>query len=262
MTLTSAEFVEWVLKNAARVRQYKKGGDGTNGDCDCIGLLVGAWRLAGQDWRWAHGSNYAARFLTYNLLIGQSLRAGDLVYKARPPGNTKYALPDRYKKGPDLNDYYHVGVVLCSDPLDIIHCTSVPGGIQHDKTRGAWKYSGQFNQIRDDPMSIYQATLVARSGSTVNLRSGPGLGYNLIARLKIGTTVEVQAAAGDGWSYIKSGKRYGYVQNDFLQAVGQEPAADPAPQGSIRTILDQLDTAQKSIDAAVKYLQSIFPGTE
>ena len=36
-----------------------------------------------------------------------------------PPGQAGYALPERYKKGPDQRDYYHVGVVTAVEPLEI-----------------------------------------------------------------------------------------------------------------------------------------------
>lgn len=40
------------------------------------------------------------------------LFVGEIVYKARKPGDSSYNLPDRYKAdGGDLLDYYHVGMV-------------------------------------------------------------------------------------------------------------------------------------------------------
>lgn len=55
-------FLEGVRQNAARVKKYLTGGDGSGGgQCDCIGLIIGAVRLAGGKWTGTHGSNYAAR---------------------------------------------------------------------------------------------------------------------------------------------------------------------------------------------------------
>ena len=108
--MNDAQFVEWVEKNAARVTGYKLGHDGSDGLCDCIGLIIGAWRMAGNKWPWTHGSNYTARYLTKNLGKDQPLNLGDLVFKGKQPGDSGYHLPDQYKKGTDLTDYYHVGV--------------------------------------------------------------------------------------------------------------------------------------------------------
>ena len=108
--MDNAQFVEWVEKNAARVHEYKLGCDGSNGKCDCIGLIIGAWRMAGNQWPWTHGSNYTARYLITGLGKNQPLRLGDLVFKGKQPGDSGYALPVKYKDSGDLTDYYHVGV--------------------------------------------------------------------------------------------------------------------------------------------------------
>ena len=47
---------------------------------------------------------------------------GEIVYKAREPGEDKYALPARYENSGDLRDYYHVGVVTSVSPLEITKC--------------------------------------------------------------------------------------------------------------------------------------------
>lgn len=70
---------------------------------------------------------------------------GNLVFKAREPGEDKYDLPSSYKNHPDQRDYYHVGVVTSIDPLVISHCTGVPGGIKKDNKLGAWHYTGKLD---------------------------------------------------------------------------------------------------------------------
>ena len=59
--MTNEQFLEGIQKNIARVREYKLGMDGSGGQCDCIGLIIGAVRLMGGEWKGTHGSNYAAR---------------------------------------------------------------------------------------------------------------------------------------------------------------------------------------------------------
>ena len=75
---------------------YRLGGDGSDGTCDCIGLVIGAIRRAGGAWTGTHGSNYAARYEMRELLPvtdAGELCLGDVVYKARTPGQAGYALP-------------------------------------------------------------------------------------------------------------------------------------------------------------------------
>ena len=61
--ITQKQFEQGTQENIARVTHYESGGDGSDdGGCDCIGLIIGAVRLAGGSWPWTHGSNYAARY--------------------------------------------------------------------------------------------------------------------------------------------------------------------------------------------------------
>lgn len=127
---------------------YRLGGDGSDGTCDCIGLVIGAIRQAGGAWMGTHGSNYAARYEMRELLPvtdAGELCLGDVVYKARTPGQAGYALPERYKNDPDQRDYYHVGVVTATSPLEITHCTGP--GIVRDTKLGKWVYRGRLKKV-------------------------------------------------------------------------------------------------------------------
>lgn len=217
------EFIGWVEQNASRVHEYKSGGDGTGGKCDCIGLVIGALRLSGMKWPWTHGSNYAARYRTRNLAADRPLNAGDLVYKARAPGEAKYNLPKTYMNGPDRNDYYHVGVVTSTNPLRIMHCTSVKGGMKVDTTRGTWKYSGQMNLLdaeEEKKVSTLQAIVHAENGKPVKLRAKADQNCNLYTEVKVGTAVEVIGASGE-WVHVRYGGREGYMMEKYL-TVAQE----------------------------------------
>ncbi len=135
---------------------YRSGGSGTDGTCDCIGLIIGAIRRAGGSWNALHGSNYAARFETDSLRSfsdAGELRVGDLVYKAREPGESGYDLPAKYTKGwsaytGDLRDYYHVGVVTSVRPLRILHMTTP--AITVDTKIGKWRFHGWCRKIEDE----------------------------------------------------------------------------------------------------------------
>jgi len=117
-------------------------------------MIIGAIRRSGGSWPGLHGSNYAARFEMDSLLPFSrraDLQVGELVYKARKPGQSGYSLPTRYQTGRsyctgDLLDYYHVGVVLSVSPLRIQHMTTP--SMKTDTRIGNWKYHGWCKRIR------------------------------------------------------------------------------------------------------------------
>ena len=97
------QLIERLLAMVAVIKSlnpaYKQPGDGSNGTCDCIGLIIGAMSRMGIKWPGIHGSNYAARYQTVDLAKIQgagSLELGDMVFKACEKGTKKWKLPDRY----------------------------------------------------------------------------------------------------------------------------------------------------------------------
>lgn len=262
--MTPSEFVAWITRNAARVREYRNGGSGTDGTCDCIGLIIGAWRMSGNKWPWTHGSNYTARYLVRGLAAGQPLRLGDLVFKAWEPGQQRYKLPSTYRGHHDKRDYYHVGVVTRADPLEITHCTSVPGGIKRDTARGQWTYSGQFNKLEiatEDTMS-YQATVYAENGQPVKLRAEPSANCSSYTNIKVGTPAEVIGENGD-WAYIVAGTRQGYMQRKYLRTedtAPQDPSHDTPAEGQQATqgglLYQTVQQARAQLEAAQQGLQA------
>ena len=160
--ISKDKFLKNVQEIAASKPSYELGHDGSDGTCDCIGLIIGAIRRAGGSWTGIHGSNYAARHEMRQLLPvtdAGELCLGDVVYKARTPGQAGYALPERYKNDPDQRDYYHVGVVTAVEPLEITHCTGP--GIVRDTKLGKWTYRGRLEKVDYDGTSQEVGTMVA-----------------------------------------------------------------------------------------------------
>lgn len=186
---------------------YRLGGDGSDGTCDCIGLVIGAIRQAGGAWMGTHGSNYAARYEMRELLPvtdAGELCLGDVVYKARTPGQAGYALPERYKNDPDQRDYYHVGVVTATSPLEITHCTGP--GIVRDTKLGKWTYRGRLEKVDYDGTEVVEtmaqeAKVTAASGSTVKMRSKPSTSDGLYWEVPVGAEVQVAEITG-GWAKV------------------------------------------------------------
>ena len=229
--MTQSNFLNAVNQNVERIKKYELGHDGSDGKCDCIGQIIGAVRLSGLKWPWTHGSNYAARHRTNNLhYVSKASEQvlGDLVFKARNPGEEKYDLPSNYKDHPDKRDYYHVGVVTSVNPLTITHCTSVEGGIKRDNTLGAWHYTGTLNLIEegDEPVVVdYKAVVTADNGKPVNLRSNPSTNASVQESVRVGTEVDVLDEYDDTWAKIKTDRNVGYMMRKFLRK-DTHPAMD------------------------------------
>lgn len=233
-----SKFMDGCAKNAARIKGYKLGCNGSNGLSDCIGFPIGALELVGQKWNGTHGSNYAARYRTKNLhKISKmsDLKLGQLVYKAYAPGASKYDADAvaKYKSSSDKNDYYHVGVVTSVNPLTISHCSG--GGMHYDKSfnNTKWAYAGDCslvdygNQNDQAPSSDHDVVPVVTTGkmvvdvpddTSVNVRNKASTSSNVLTRLPEGSIVEVTSISGD-WSHVnytyqKTGT--GYVMSKFL----------------------------------------------
>ena len=232
-------FLRNVDEIAGEEPSYQLGHDGSDGKCDCIGLIIGAIRRAGGTWEGIHGSNYSARTeMEYLLPVTDQydLNVGEAVYKAAMPGQTNYNLPERYKGDPDQRDYYHVGVVHSVNPLRIVHCTS-PGGITIDTKLGRWTHRGWMRKVSregdETPMTNTEtATVVAQSGSTVRLRNTPSTTERLYWDVPIGTVVPVSGHQ-DGWSRVAYGGRVGWMQDKYLLTAG---AAPEQPQEAGETV--------------------------
>jgi len=224
-------YVEGVNSIYIEQPQYKLGHDGSDGYCDCIGMCKGAIRREGETPVGLSGTNYAARNTIKNLKKIKSvddLCFGDVVLKGRQPGSSGYDLPDRYKGGTDLTDYYHIGTVTSTNPLEITHMTAPTA--KKDTKLGNWNYYGQLPQVgyepepspeptpepEPEPVPVVEtAVVVATKGNTVNMRRSPSITAPLVDRIKIGETVTV-LVHGEDWCQIKWQWKTGWMMTQFL----------------------------------------------
>lgn len=199
---------------------YKLGHDGSDGTCDCIGLIIGAIRRAGGKWTGTHGSNWAARNAMDTLHAVTEpvdLQVGQAVFKAAEPGQSGYNLPDRYNGDADTRDYYHVGVVRSVSPLEIVHCTGP--GIVYDNKLGKWNYAGWLRMVsrgneEEEATGMQTAVVIAESGSTVNLRKTPH--GALEDRVPVGSTAQLLDTM-DGWARIATNGKTGWMDLKYLR---------------------------------------------
>ena len=218
--VTMKSFLRGVDAIAEEKPTYRLGHDGSDGTCDCIGLIIGAIRRAGGEWNGTHGSNWAARNAMDTLhAVGAAgdLQVGQVVFKAAEPWQSGYNLPDRYKDGADTRDYYHVGVVRSVSPLEIVHCTG-PGSM-HDNKLGKWNYAGWLRMVsrwkdEGEADKMQTAVVIAESGSTVNLRKTPH--GALEDRVQVGSTAQVLDTM-DGWARIVTNGKTGWMDLKFLR---------------------------------------------
>jgi len=240
-----------IRENVNRITHYESGGDGSGGGCDCIGLIIGAVRLAGGTWNGTHGSNYAARneINGLHLITKGEYSLGEIVFKARAPGDTGYDLPERYKTSGDLRDYYHVGVVTCVNPFCVTHCTGVPGGIKEDNQPGQWKYGGQLKMVEYQPVEpLYEAVVTAVSGRTVHLRAKPNTQSTILKSVPVGSKVEVLEEVNADWAKIRYLYYDGYMMRKFLEV--REPS----------DLVTEIHEAIAALDKAKKILMDLIGG--
>lgn len=219
---------------------YKNGASSLT-ECDCIGMDKYSFRKNGVKFS-TSGTNYSARNQVNNLRVLHSasdLSVGDIVFKAREPGESGYDLPAKYQPGGaqyngDLRDYYHIGTVESVSPLRIIHMTSPTA--KTDTKIGKWGFVAEWKKefISDSPSPAPEpspepepqpepepepaqmtAVVFAPTGTTVNMRSSPKVTAPLIERVPIGETVDV-LKKGDEWSRVKWKWYKGYMKSRFL----------------------------------------------
>lgn len=223
--------VEEIRKSNPKRREP---GDGSDGYCDCIGLVIGAIRRCGLKWTGIHGSNWAARNEGVNFRAisnANQLELGDVVLKGRAPGSAKYALPARYKKGGaayngDLTDYYHAGVVTSVNPLKITHMSSK---MTIDTKLGSWNYAmrakalveaGAYADTQPAPAPATepkkeenQVGSAVVNATKVALRSSPSTSASVLVRVDKGQRVQV---LGESWTKVTYQGKTGYMMTKFL----------------------------------------------
>ena len=216
MTRIPAQELVSVFRSMLGWPYASPGSNGPNG-IDCSGAFVYAYRQFGQSIY--HGSNRIIRRFCRDVFPIRSvsqLSVGMAIFKSRKdlsrmkaeykPGGRYYdpALPD---------DYYHIGLVVSVNPLQIINAT--PPAVRVDTDLSRWQYAGWLNAV-DDQENKSTATVTAQSGGTVNLRSAPSLDAVVRVRVPLGSTVEVLEQTNEEWAQVRYRAVTGYMMRAFL----------------------------------------------
>ena len=207
---------------------YVSPGTNDSRGIDCSGLFVKAYRDQGASIY--HGSNTIYRKYCSEkgkLTSVSQLRPGMAVFKWN--ANT----PEKFDDG--LGDFQHIGLVTSVNPLRIVHASSAAGCVTTDTKLGKWAYWGWLKDVAktdslpptpdeptegdEEPMAEF-ATVIADSGSTVNMRTKAKSTAALVERVPLGARVEILGTCGS-WTKVKFGSRTGYMMSQFLTA--EEP---------------------------------------
>lgn len=234
MTLLE-KFIQKIMVIKALQPKYRQPGDGSDGTCDCVGLIIGAMRRAGIKWSGIHGSNWFARKEISGLkrIEAQSeLKVGDIVFEVYEPGENGYALPARYKKGGqyyngDVRDYMHIGVVTSVTPFGITHMWKP--SVKTDTSIGKyWRYKGWLKKLGSEPVEPLEpltpktgckARVTAKSGRYVKMRKEPSTKCRVYEEIPIGAIVTIEEP-GDDWARISYGQYHNwYMMAQFLEII-------------------------------------------
>ena len=237
MPTTIEKFVDR-CEDIVRAKPVYTLGASNKSKCDCIGMPKYSLRMNGVTFS-TTGTNDTFRTKVVNIRTISSssvLKKGDVVFKARKPGENGYNLPEKYKQGGsgyngDLTDYTHIGVVKSTNPLRIIHMTSPTAKTDTSIGSGIsrWRYAANLKPqyVSDsssepspssDPKPVQQtATVIAPSGLWVKMRASPTTSCRLYDEVPVGAMVKVISQYGD-WIQIDYGKRKGwYMMSKFLK---------------------------------------------
>ena len=223
------------------VTEYRKTiGQYTYAQRDCIGSI---WKILERYGAKTNlvGSNWFARHELRNMrpLTDKSqLYDGCAVLKTVLPGQSGYALPDRYLSDADLIDYNHIGIG--TDGGEILDSTRTASGRDGPGVSTAkigpnsWDIIADFEDVEysDVPSEPPQEGADTVTGyinlpptSNVFHRISPSNGSQWYGRINGGEAVEIVSDSGE-WTRVRHGGNDGYVMSKFITT---DPAAQPDP---------------------------------
>ena len=246
MSVNQKDFLYRIDQIANEQPSYQLGHDGSDGQCDCIGLVIGAIRRAGGSWGGTHGTNYAVRNEMESfseIYSAGQLAVGEVVYKGREPDDPNYALPNKYDSGPDLTDYYHIGVVTSTSPLVITHMTSPT--VKRDTRVGKWNYHGRLKRVSDGGAEPMDEKVILYGGNTslpITMRASASAGATLIEQVPQNSQVTL-IERGSDWCKVQYNGRTGYVMSKFITSSD----SNPEMMAEVRQLLAQIDVSLNKI---------------
>jgi uncharacterized protein YraI len=91
---------------------------------------------------------------------------------------------------------------------------------------GRVRYNGHFGYIHSDyiastladegPADTPEYTGMGTTTATVNLRAGAGTGYQVLAVVPAGTSIELYAGPAGSWGRVRYNGQFGYIHSDYI----------------------------------------------
>ena len=257
----------------------------TYDELDCQAFVEHCVRQAGGRMDYL-GTNDMARRAAWLGTLDEARAQGRLV-----PGAgllireaTEANLPARYA-GDGLGDFSHVGLYVGEGALsdtdkngrmrscDVAHSSATMGRVAGSTLQNGWTHVLWFPEIdygasgaagnaaAGDGLTagaspVRFATVVSPDGNPVKLRSTPSTDKPYLAKVPVGTAVEVMQDA-QGWAQVRlpDGK-VGYMMTKFLTFEDAEDAPEsgqdePSGETFEAEVLDRLEGIQRTLDAVL-----------
>ena len=178
---------------------------------DCSGVMVFIWKLYGL--KIPHGSNSIRR---------QSV--GPLT-NIPQPGYAAFKVRD--------GDYYHIGIVAADGKTVYESQGTIAGFVTSDASR--WDWFAPFKDVvyeegespLPDGEKLNRRAEVITKKDPLNMRTGPGVGYDIIGKIPKGTIVDVWTKCENNWYFVDDDGDQGYVDGQYLAFL---PPVSPKPE--------------------------------
>lgn len=179
---------------------------------DCSGVMVYIWRQYGL--KIAHGSNSIKRQYMGKLQTMPKPGYGAL----------------KLRNG---DDYYHIGIVS-EDGTHVYESKgTLFGFVVSDVKEWDWfgpfkdvDYSGEVSPLPDGEKMSRRAEVITKK-DPLNMRTGPGVGYDIIGKIPKGTIVDVWTKCENNWYFVDDDGDQGYVDGRYLAFL---PPVSPKPE--------------------------------
>ena len=86
----------------------------------------------------------------------------------------------------------------------------------------SWLNLSGHSEVRVAPTNLLSGYTTYYTTAGVNLRSGPATSYGRITTVDFGEPVQVAAKEGN-WSFVKTGKYFGWISSDYLSTKEPTP---------------------------------------
>ena len=101
--------------------------------------------------------------------------------------------------------------------------TASPATNNEAVTASSWLDLSGHSEFKVAPTNLLDSYATYYTTAGVNLRAGPATSYDRITTLDYGDKVQVAARDGN-WSFVNTGKYFGWVSSDYLST------SEPTPQ--------------------------------